>query len=394
MAIKFPFKLPKRSHTTDYPDDIFDDSRMSFGDHIEELRSRLLKALYGLGFCLLIGFALDYAGKSAGWENFGIGVPMMGIITEPVESQVRNFYIQRNLKNKVKMADIQRTPDDEAAELRRRVRAADGDLGVLTAEEKKKLLASPVEMPLILPTKPLADAGVVFKDTPPAEITLTARVYPGHVNMLSNDGDALLGTRKYLTTLSAQEAFMVYFQVSLLCGAVIASPWIFYHVWAFVSAGLYPHEKRHIHLYLPVSVGLFLAGVLLCQFIVLPGAVKALLGFNNWIDLDPDLRLKEWLGFALLLPVVFGVSFQAPLVMFFLTRIGVCTYRTFLDYWRAAVMILAVFSAVITPTPDVVTLLYLFVPMMGLYLFGILVCYLFPAPAWGDEQEAEAQVAV
>jgi sec-independent protein translocase protein TatC len=395
MAFKFPFKLPQRARSPEYPEDIFDETRMSFGDHIEELRRRLLLALYGLGFCLIIGFVLDYAGKSAGLENFGIGVPMMNVITEPVESQVRNFYIQRNLRNKLILESAsERTPDEEAAELRRRVRAADGDLNVLTAEEKKKLLASPVEMPIILPTKPLADAGLTLKDPTQTEISLTARVYPGHVHALSNDGESQLGTRKYLTTLSAQEAFMVYFKVSLLCGAVIASPWIFYHLWAFVSAGLYPHEKKYIHLYLPLSVVLFISGVLLCQFVVLPGAVKALLGFNNWIDLDPDLRLNEWLGFALLLPVVFGVSFQAPLVMFFLTRIGVCTYKTFLDYWRAAVMILAVFSAVITPTPDVVTLLYLFVPMMGLYLIGILVCYWFPPKTWDEEQEAESQVAV
>lgn len=395
MAFKFPFQLPKRARSPEYPDDIFDETRMSFGDHIEALRARLLLALYGLAFCLMIGFVLDYAGKAAGLDNFGIGVPMMKIITDPVESQVRNFYKVRNEKAKTKLLDgFQRTSETDAADIRQKLRNADGDLTVLTADEKKKLLAAPVDMPLVLPTKQFKDAGVTFKDPDQTEVVVMAKVYPAYLSVLSDEGQAIVESRRYLTTLSAQEAFMVYFKVSLLCGAVIASPWIFYHLWAFVSAGLYPHEKKYIHLYLPVSIALFLAGVLLCQFVVLPGAVKALLGFNNWIDLDPDLRLNEWLGFALLLPVVFGVSFQAPLVMFFLTRIGVCTYKTFLDYWRAAIMILAVFSAIITPTPDVVTLLYLFVPMFGLYMLGILVCYLFPAKVWDEEQEAEAQVAV
>ncbi len=395
MAFKFPWKLPQRARTADYPDDIFDDSRMSFGDHIEALRSRLLKALYGLAFCLLIGFVLDWVGKEVmHTENFGIGIPMMKVITDPVETQVRNFYIERNKKSKAKVSQIVRTTEDEIKPIREKLAKAEGDLTALSEDEKKKLLAYPVDMPIIIPTKPLIDAGVVFKDTPPAEITAMTKVYPGYLNALSSDGEGLIGTRKYLTTLSAQEAFMVYFQVSLLCGAVMASPWIFYQVWAFVSAGLYPHEKRYIHLFLPISVLLFLAGVALCQFVVLPGAVKALLGFNGWVDLDPDLRLKEWLGFALILPIVFGVSFQAPLVMFFLCRIRLCTYKTFLSYWRAAFFILAVFAAVITPTPDVVTLLYLFVPMLGLYFVGILVCYLFPAKQWTDEDQAEAQVAV
>lgn len=394
MAFKFPFKLPQRARSPEYPEDIFDDTRMSFGDHIEELRSRLIKALYGLAFFLLIGFALDYIGKSAGWDNFGIGIPMMKIITDPVETQVRNFYVIRNQKAEKKLS-LERTSDEEAKAIRAKLAANGGDRTQLTEEEKKKLLAAPVDMPIYIPTKPLNDTyGMKPSDPNQTEIMVVAKVYPAYVNSLSEEGVAQLETRRYLTTLSAQEAFMVYFKVSLLCGAVLASPWIFYHLWAFISAGLYPHEKRYIHLYLPVSVGLFLSGVLLCQFVVMPGAVKALLGFNEWIDLDPDLRLNEWLGFALILPVVFGVSFQAPLVMFFLTRLHICTYKTFLDYWRAAVMVLAVLAAVLTPTPDAVTLLYLFVPMFGLYLIGILVCYWFPAKTWDEEQEAEAQVAV
>src|SRR5207248_9645694 len=80
------------SHKYDYPDDIFDDSRMSFGDHIEELRTRLIRALVGLGICLLFGFFLDGIGDWVGNDNIGIGRPMMKVIVEPVESQVRNVY--------------------------------------------------------------------------------------------------------------------------------------------------------------------------------------------------------------------------------------------------------------------------------------------------------------
>lgn len=395
MAFKFPFKLPKRPRTPEYPDDIFDDTRMSFGDHIEQLRSRLIKALYGLAFFLTIGFVLDYAGKTMGWENFGIGIPMMKVITDPVESQVRNFYQVRNEKARVRLLDsFQRTSEDDSKQIRKKLEDAKGDLTVLSPEEKRKYLGMSQNMPIVIPTQPLKDAGAKFEDNSKSEVVVMAQVYPAYFSVLSDEGAGVIETRKYLTTLSAQEAFMVYFKVSLLCGAVLASPWIIWHLWAFVSAGLYPHEKRHIYLYIPVSVILFVSGVLLCQFWVMPGAVKALLGFNEWIDLDPDLRLNEWLGFALVLPVVFGVSFQAPLVMFFLTRLHICTYKTFLEYWRAAVMVLAVLSAVLTPTPDAVTLLYLFVPMFGLYMLGILVCYLFPAKTWTEEQEAESQVAV
>ena len=81
---------------------------------------------------------------------------------------------------------------------------------------------------------------------------------------------------------------------------------ILYQFWAFVGRRAVPaREEVRVHLFGP-SVVLFLAGVLLCQFVVLPGAVKALLGFNEWLGFDPDIRLNEWLGLAIILPLVFG----------------------------------------------------------------------------------------
>ena len=84
------------------------------------------------------------------------------------------------------------------------------------------------------------------------------------------------------------------------------------------------------------SVILFFSGVLLCQFWVLPGAVKALLKFNEFLGFDPDIRLNEWLGLAIILPLVFGLSFQTPLVMIFLNRIGVFSAKDYAAKWRYA----------------------------------------------------------
>ena len=381
----------------DYPDDIFDNTRMSFGDHIEELRSRLIKALLGLAFCLVIGFILDGIGDYMDRPNFGMGRPAMRIITEPVETQVRNFYARRNASTEAQdKLKFSRTAPAEADRIREKLKKNDGDWSSLTDDEKLLLRASDKGMPIIMPIEPFEKAfGLKRVDPEQTEIEMTVRVYPAYFSSYSDEGQNYLGTRRYLTTLSTQEAFMVYFKVSLLCGVLLSSPWIFYQMWAFFAAGLYPHERKYVHLYLPFSVGLFLAGAALCQFVVLPGAVKALLGFNSYVDLDPDLRLNEWLGFAIMLPLVFGISFQTPLVMFFLNRIGLFTAQAYWKKWRYAVFILAVFSAVITPTPDVVTMLYLFVPMFGLYVLGVLICYFFP-PRWQTHPQVmdETQVGV
>jgi sec-independent protein translocase protein TatC len=250
-------------------------------------------------------------------------------------------------------------------------------------------------MPMVIQVEPLAKAlGVEVKDPAATEVEVKARVYPAYLSYLATKGEGLLDSRKYLTALSAQEGMVVYFKVSLLCGVVLASPWLFYQIWSFIAAGLYPHERAYVYRALWPSIGLFLAGVLLCQFVVLPGAVRALLGFNNWIDIDPDIRLNEWLSFAILLPLVFGVAFQTPLVMFVLNRLGTFGWEDYWAKWRYAVIIMAFVSALLTPTPDAVTMLYLFVPMFGLYLLGVLICKYFPPAHEEAYRDAEEQVAV
>src|SRR5262249_3297276 len=134
--------------------------------------------------------------------------------------------------------------------------------------------------------------------------------------------EPFIGRKPMLATLNVQEAFVVYFKVCLMTGFVLASPWVFYQFWPFVAAGLYPHEKRYVNLYLPCSIGLFIVGVVVCEWVVIPKAVEALLWFNEWLGMQPELRLNEWLGFAIFMPVLFGISFQTPLVMLFLQRMG------------------------------------------------------------------------
>src|SRR5436190_23444194 len=144
-----------------------------------------------------------------------------------------------------------------------------------------------------------------------------------------------------------------------MTGLVLSSPWVFFHIWAFIAAGLYPQEKRLVNVYLPFSLFLFLTGVIGCQFLVMPKAIEAMLWFNEWLAFSPDLRLNEWLGFAIMMPVIFGISFQTPLVMMFLHKIGIVGVQVYRDKRRISWFVMAVFAAVITPTVDPFTMLFL-----------------------------------
>ncbi len=369
---------------------------MSFGDHLEELRTRLFHSLKILGLFMVIGFLLDGLGQLLDNPNVGVGKPMLKVISDPVETQVRDFYNRRIEKlGEEKLTHFADSNAGELEAIKAKLKKHDNNLTSLTSDERHKLLGAPEEMPVIVTTESLSPAFGPPKPDAPKELSLKLQVYPAYITYMSGKGEGLLESKQYLSTLSVQEGFVVYFKVSILCGIILASPFLLYQFWAFVGAGLYPHEKRYIYVFFGPSLGLFLAGILLCQFLVLPGAVKALLSFNEWLGFDPDIRLKEWLGLAILLPLVFGVSFQTPLVMVFLNRIGMFTAKDYVAKWRHACMILAIFAAVVTPTPDAITMLYMFIPMFGLYLAGIVFCHYFPASTEeNSEVDAAEEVAV
>lgn len=177
--------------------------------------------------------------------------------------------------------------------------------------------------------------------------------------------------------LNAQEAFMIWMKAALVTGIVIAAPWIFYQIWIFVAAGLYPHEKNYVYLYLPISILLFLAGASLAFFAVFEPVLNFLFQFNRGMNADFDPRIGEWLSFVLILPLGFGLSFQLPLVMLFVNRIGVASLDLYVRQWRIAVLIIFLVAMVLTPA-DPISMLLMAVPLCFLYLLGILMCKYMP----------------
>jgi sec-independent protein translocase protein TatC len=323
------------------PEDYFRDTRMSFGDHIEELRSHMLRAIYGFVIGMVVALIF------AKW--------VFGIITEPVQDQLMEFYQRRveKVAEKLKEGNKQIKALDEPKELPYLMRRADAERMGWNVEQMEPE-GDMVKVPLWV--KPLS------------------------TSIILSEAQRQVGRPPMLSTMNVMEAFMVYFKVVMVTGLVISSPWVFYQLWSFVAAGLYPHEKKYVHRYLPLSIGLFLAGVLVCQFMVIPNAIRSLLWFNQWLDLEPDLRLNEWLTFAILLPLVFGISFQTPLVMLFLGKIGVMDAAAFRRKRFVAYFILAIFAGLVTPS-DALSMLMLMIPMWGLYELGVLlVQYSAPPP--------------
>lgn len=173
--------------------------------------------------------------------------------------------------------------------------------------------------------------------------------------------------------LSVHEPFMVFVKAALVLGLVLSSPWVFYQIWLFVAAGLYPQEKHLVYRFMPISLGLFLLGAALAFFFVFQPVLDFLFGFNRMLNINAQPRITDWLSFVLILPLGFGISFQLPLVMVLLERVGVFTIQNYRDYWRVAVLVIFVLSMLLTPA-DPVSMLMMAMPLTGLYFGGIALC--------------------
>jgi sec-independent protein translocase protein TatC len=335
-------------------DDPFSNSRMAPGEHLEELRRRLWRATVGFGLIVVLCFVLDFIGYATG-TPLGVGKPAMDLIVQPVDKELQAFH-ERRLRRVAR--DLREgTPETRSANALR-----DVDIELDLFEVARKLA------PLL---------GLVAHDLegrPPHYVPLTARVRPLSWGIAIGDAQRLIGPRPGLAAMSVTEVMVVYLKVTLACGLVLASPWVCGQLWAFVAAGLYAHEKRYVYCCLPFSLALFLAGVAVCQVVVLPKAVEALLAFNEWFDINPDLRLTEWLGFALLMPLVFGVAFQTPLVMVVLNRLGLVSAAGYRRQRRLAWFLLAAFAAIAVPSADYLSMLGLWIPLGLLYELGIVLC--------------------
>lgn len=318
----------------DFDEDPFGATRMSLGDHVEELRMRLWRALAGFCAALVLGFFLSPA--------------VLGFIAAPVDRALAKFH-QRRIDRLIE-------------------RLHAGDQVLLDANQ-------PRDVELLLPVRPLAEMLGLPQEKIKQEWTpLPVRIRPLDWALLTGEATRLVNHPPSLMSLTVTEPVMVYFKVSAYCGIVLASPWIFYQLWLFVAAGLYPHEKHLVRVNLPLSITLFLGGVALCEGIVLPVGLDYLLSFNDWLGYYPELRLSDWLNFALLMPLMFGVAFQTPLVMVFLQRIGIFGVEDYRRNRRLALFLLAVLAAIVTVTPDPINMLALAVPLWGLYEVGILMC--------------------
>jgi sec-independent protein translocase protein TatC len=309
---------------------------MSFGEHLEELRVRLILALAGLMVGVLIVFV----------PPLDIGKRVMGTMEAPAKNALTEFYASEYAKKRATAEAEKAVSQDVRAQVPADVFiAALGRLAPqLTLPDAEGLKGEMLDFPI----------RYVMSD------------------MIGVTEKSAFQIDNSLISLGPLETITIYFLVCLVSGLVLSCPWVFYQIWAFIAAGLYRHERLYVMRFLPFSLGLFLSGVLLCFFFVLPLTLAFLLDFNVWLGVAPTLRLSEWMSFATILPLVFGIAFQTPLVMLFLQRIGIFTVADFRAKRKISILVITIAAAVLTPGQDPISMTLLALPMVLLYELGII----------------------
>lgn len=347
-------------------DDLFDNSTMTFGEHLEELRHSLVRAILALAAGMVIGLF------------FADGV--VRFVQMPLQSAIQEFNADRALYQ------LGYDPDDETNAALHRFLSTNALLWEIVydiPEEYQNLSMSSMKASQV-DKPPKVDDGKEGNETTEDDSALVVEAVEMAALLESLPDPSELKPRiqlrqnkSGLSSLKMEEPFMIWVKAGLIVGAVIASPLIFYHLWTFVAAGLHRHERRYVYVYLPFSVVLFISGVVLAFFLVLHYVLSFLLAFNGSMDVAVEPRLSYYVNFVLLLPLGFGIAFQLPLVMLFLQRIGLFETQAYIESWKVAVLVIFVVSMILTPA-DVTSMIALAVPLVFLYVLGILMCKFLP----------------
>ena len=185
-----------------------------------------------------------------------------------------------------------------------------------------------------------------------------------------------------------QEPFFTAMKVAFFAGLILALPVIFWQFWLFVAPGLYENEKKYVIPFVISATVMFICAGSFCYYVVVPLGFQFLINFGGQLFTAMP-SIGEYVGFFTKILIAFGISFELPVITFFLAKIGLIDDVILKKYFRYAIIVIFTFSAIVTP-PDVLSQFLMAVPLLGLYGLSILIA---KSASQKDESEPDAQNA-
>jgi sec-independent protein translocase protein TatC len=331
--------------------------QMSFLEHLDELRRRLIRS-----------FIFIIIATTVCWFLSG---PIYGFLAKPVERA---------------LADAQQRQVPIAGQTGTETIAAltslkENDTGRFVFPEETKLGTSLVPVGASVNARVYKDAEgklALFTDEP---LFAGNVVIPKGVRLPANLGDATesyTGLNDKLIVTSALEPFSLYIKVSLYAAVAVSVPFLLFQIWGFVSPGLYPHERAYVTPFILLSSISFVLGAAFAYYVIFPPAAKYLLGLGS--DFRLLLKADDYFDFIILVMLGMGVVFQMPAVTYVLARIGLVTAGFMVKIWKTALIVILIAAAVLSPTNDIPNMMLFAAPMLVLYIVSIFVAWIFNKP--------------
>jgi sec-independent protein translocase protein TatC len=328
--------------------------QMSFLEHLDELRTRLIRSM---AFVLIAAFACWWVSK-----------PIYNFLARPVQRALAEAQQQRKVTIAGLNGELSTVP-----------------LNSLHPNDKLRFVFP--EATRLGPASIPAGASVMarvdkdsqgnvglFTDEP---LSAGNDVVPKDVKLpidLTRGYDKLPDINEKLVVTTALEPFALYVKVALYAALALSVPFLLWQIWAFVSPGLFPHERKYVTPFIALSTIFFVLGAATAYYLIFPPAAKYLLGLGS--DFRLLLKADDYFDFIILLMLGMGLVAQMPAITYVLARIGLVTAGWMLRVWRTAVVIILIVAAVLSPTNDVPNMLLFAAPMFVLYAVSILVAWL------------------
>jgi sec-independent protein translocase protein TatC len=346
--------MTSHNHNDDEePDEQAEEGTMSFLDHLDELRSRLVRIALFIG----IGFVLCWIFSDKIY-NF-LQVPVLAAMVEAKKkgdtalkdvpiAQLSDFIGQEvafSFPGELRIGNALVTP---GTTIKVKVEAAPDGLPKLSTAS-----------PWLINTETVVDEGYEI----PRDLYSPSNV------MLGPDGKLVVAT--------VQGAFNLYIKVAFYAAIFFTVPFILVQVWGFVAPGLYPHEKKYAWPIIVMASTFFLGGCAFAYYIAFPRAANFLLGVAAGGNLRPLVTADEYFDLIIMIMLGLGIVFEIPTVTLFGSRLGLISPGFLLRMWRYAVIGIFILAAVLSPTTDVPNLLVFAAPMLLLYFLSVGIAWVF-----------------
>ncbi len=329
-------------------------AQMSFLDHLDELRRRLVNCVIIVVIAFIACFAF-----SDDIYNF-LSVPVRKALSDAE-------------RRELPVAGI--TGDERITPLSA---LKEGSEGRFVFDRATKLGVSVVQPGTSVAAKVERDhSGNLGVFTAESIITINAVIPSGVRLPVDIAPDAVLeqsGEERMIVT-TAVEPFTLLVTVSLYAAIAFSMPFLLWQIWAFVSPALYPHERAYVTPFIGLSSISFVVGVAFAYYILFPPAVRYLLGLGE--DFRLLLRASDYLDLITIIMLAMGVIFQMPAVAYVLARIGLVTPGLMIRGWKVALIVILIVAAVVSPTGDIPNLLIFAAPMIILYILSIFIAWFF-----------------